>query len=372
MDLMNEIKGKTSNSLFAKFFPPPRYLMMEAVGLDISDNIIRYLSFKNKGLDRKVEIFGEVSLPEGAISGGHINKPGVVSSVLRGVADNLKNKFVRVSLPEEKAYIYQVEVPKVVGVSPLESISYTLEENVPIKPDEAIFDYLPIPFLSSDQSNRINAVVGVIPRKVSEVYELVVREAGLLPLCFEIGSQSVARAITDPEDKKVRLIVNFNETKTSFSIVSRGLVRFTSTVQVGSVNIDRALSEIIKVSIDQIKEFKKRAVNEGEQNMEMFFQLMERIKPVHEEVKKLISYWKTHGASRCDLPKEISEIVLVGRDTLIPAFSEYFESIISIKTSPANIWRNAFSLDKNIPDLDFYSSLDYAGAVGLALRDLNH
>jgi len=358
--------------LLKKFFPPPRYLKMEAVGIDISDRAIRYLSFKNKGSVREIDVFGEVALPEGALSGGHINKPNIVSSVLRGIADKLKNKLVRVSLPEEKAYIYQTQVPKVPGVELYESISYTLEENVPIKPSEAVFDYFLIP--SKDlQSEHVDVVVVAIPQKVSEIYDLVLNEAGLFPLSFEIGSQAIVRAVADQGDHQVRLVVNLNETKTSFSIVSRGLVRFTSTVQAGGGDIDRYLIELTGKTLEQVKMMKKTSAMEGEQDMDLFFKLMESTKPIQDEIRKLQSYWKTHGAGKSGLSKEIAEIILVGKDTAVPAVSEYLESVIGIKTSVSNVWRNSFSLEDYVPDLGFYNALDYAGAIGLALgNDLNN
>ena len=359
-------KKNTCNSWLNKFFPPPAFLKMNAIGLDISDSVIRYISFKNKGTRREIDVFGEVAVPEGAMLEGHINKPNVVASVLRGVSDKLKNKFVRVSLPEEKAYIYQTQIPKAEGVDIREAVLFSLEENVPIKPSEAVFDFVIVPS-PNENTDHIDVIVTVIPQKVSEIYELVTTEAGFFPISFEISSQAIARSVIDPRDNKVRLILNLNETKTGFSIVSKGLVRFTSTVSMGASQIDKTLADLMKISSNEAKEMKKKSVIEGEQNMEMISQLMEIVKPIKDEILKLESYWRTHGAGRSGLSKEIVEIIFVGRDTAVPAVAEFFETTVGIKTTVANVWDNAFSLDDQVPEIDFYHSLDYAGAIGLAL-----
>ena len=95
--------------------------------------------------------------------GPHKNLPE-----LRKILINLKDEhnldFVRVSLPEERAYLVKIDVPKVPESELRESIGFQLEEHVPIPADEAVFDYLAIKE-SKTKKEFLEVAVSAIPKK---------------------------------------------------------------------------------------------------------------------------------------------------------------------------------------------------------------
>jgi len=70
------------NNLFFRLFPPPRYLAMPAVGLDITDDIIRCAELKATRHGLALGLFGEVAVPTGAIEEGFIKSKDSVVRVL--------------------------------------------------------------------------------------------------------------------------------------------------------------------------------------------------------------------------------------------------------------------------------------------------
>ena len=188
-----------------------------------------------------------------------------------------------------------------------------------------------------------------------------------MPLKFEISSQAVSRSVVSPKSKESYLIVHLGDTKTGLAIVNRGMVFFTSTVPVGSDALNQVISKVFNVPLHSVPEVKKEIISSGKQDMDLFLKVMDATAPVKDEIMKLVSYWKTHGVNVVHNSSVIDKIILCGKDTALPAVDEYVFAETGIKTEVANVWRNIISLDDFIPPIPYEQSLDFAGAIGLAM-----
>jgi glycosidase len=83
---------------------------------------------------------------------------------------------------------------------------------------------------------------------------------------------------------------------------------------------------------------------------------------LQKELSRVYSYWMDYGTG-----KSINRIVLSGCDAFRIIKSAHISPDPSIPVELAQVWRNAFSNDKYIPELHFEDSLEYAVAAGLAL-----
>ena len=117
---------------------PPSYLEMSAAGLDISDQAIRFMEFAKSKDGLIPTLFGEEKLPQGVIVSGEINKKDELIKILSSIKRKYRLNFVKVSLPEEKAYFFKTEIPKVENSEIRQTIEFRLEENVPVRADEAL------------------------------------------------------------------------------------------------------------------------------------------------------------------------------------------------------------------------------------------
>ncbi|OHA16097.1 MAG: hypothetical protein A3H57_02050 [Candidatus Taylorbacteria bacterium RIFCSPLOWO2_02_FULL_43_11] len=357
------------SSIIDRAFPVPIFLDMPVAGLDISESVIRYIEFGGKGGKRFVKNFGEQRLPKGAIEGGYINQPEEVIKALIAIRRKTGVYFVNVSLPEEKAYLFKAEMPRLEGQELRDAIAFRIEENVPVASKDAIFDFSVLRE-KEKKSEHIDVIVSVIPSKVSETYASVVKNAGLMPRSFEIVSQAVARAAAPrADDEGSYLIMNFGETKTGLAIVSHGIVFFTSTISLGSSVLDEMVASTYSISSQKVPELKAEITSSGKQDMKSFLSVMEseNVIPLKEEIAKLALYWKTHGVKFLGKPTTVDKIILCGKDMALPAVDEYFSTSTGIKAEIANVWHNIFSFDDYIPPISYREGLDYAGAIGLAV-----
>lgn len=311
-------------------FPTPKFLDIPYAGVSISDSFVRVIQFSKKGRRYRIEKFAEKPIPEGIVTGGQINNPEELVKVLDTVKNEMKLNYVKVSLPEERGYLFTAKIPEGTDTEIKRAIEGRMEENVPVPPGELIFDYKLMPPEDPSKDSRMEAVVSTLPITVAGNYVDVLEKSGLALLSLEIESQSVSRAILPPDSSGTVLIVNFAESKVGLYVITDGLVHFTSTTS-------------LKADSSHSLDF------------------------LAQEIKKLFVYWHTLKGNVDQADKKILEIIVCGDkidDTIVP----YLSAHIQTKVILGNVWTNVFDLNTNIPEIPFNDSLKFASAIGLALH----
>lgn len=357
--------GHTS---FQQLFPPPKFLEMPAVGLDISDAAVSALELVRHKRSFVVGRFGRRALPRGSIAGGYVHDKEAVVEELRKLKDALNLDVVNASLSEENAYLFKTKIPRVARKEIRGVLEFKLEENVPLAASDAIFDYSMITQGGHESGDHLDVGVTVLPKKVVEVYTELLDAAGLVPLSFEIEAQAISRAVVSKGDRDTHLIVNIGEGKTGLFIVSDEVVHFTSTVAVGGEHFTEVIAKHLSVSALEAESIKREPkAFKGRENADLFLALTKTISVLRDEVSKLSVYWSTHKDPAGEVGKKISKIVLCGRDAGISGLAEYLALFFDSPVAVGNVWQNVCSFEDYIPPLLFSESLDFAAAVGLAL-----
>ena len=132
-------------STIHRVFPPPRYVTLPTVGVDISDTTLKYIQFERKhshGKNMDLKYWGDIDIPTGVLERGNVHDLKKLSAVLREVKSATKTDYVRISLPEERAYLFEVVLGSDVSFKEVRNLlEFKLEENVPLSPSEVYFDY---------------------------------------------------------------------------------------------------------------------------------------------------------------------------------------------------------------------------------------
>lgn len=329
---------------FFDFFPTPKFLEMPAPGLALTDTGLKFIEFGSGPQGAIIKRYGGASLPKGFIEGGNIiDQEGLVRA-LEDFRKSFNLRYIRTSLPEERAYLFQTTVPKVSPNELRNVIEATIEENVPLSVSEVIFDYAVLEDQENSVEDGIAVSVSVIPEQLVMEYLTVFRSAGFMPLHFDIESQAISKAVIKRGDDDVSLIVNVNPTKVGLCIVSQGAVSFTSTIAMSApakTNSENQSSDILT--------------------------LYPSLKFLVAEIQKVFMYWQTQADRQNKRIVPIEKIILCGEEAGRDGVAQYLASELTTKVELANVWCNAFSFDDYVPSISQKDSLVYAGAVGLAL-----
>lgn len=349
---------------FFRYIRIPRFLEMPAIGIDISDGAVRFVELLKEGKNFIPHRFGERKLPPGVVVSGNIIKKDELVKVLISISKDEKYKFVKASLPESKAYVFNISIPEMPEADIDEAIVFRIEDNAPISAAEAIFDYT---IVGKNEKGEMELSVTAVQESVIREYLDLYNKASLIPRSFELESRAIARALILPRDPRTYLIVHIGENKTVFSIVRAGIVRFTSTLYVGSSNLNDAIGRSLAVKPEEAEEVKNKCITQNPCEEKVFESISGAISSIKDEVNKLLIYWFTHKVSGTPGIQKIDEILLSGKDATIPGVLSYMSRNIKTSVRIADAWSSCFSYNDYIPDINANDALDFVTAIGLSL-----
>ncbi|GMQ95168.1 MAG: PilM family type IVa pilus assembly protein TapM [Patescibacteria group bacterium] len=360
-------------SIFYTAFPPPKFLEMQAMGVDISDRSVHFVELRLSKKGLVISKFGEKAISAGVVESGKIKKAEELTNILASLRKEIDFHFVNVSLPEEHAYLFKLRIPNMKKSEITNNLELQIEENVPISAREAVFDY-DIIGEENRRTDHMEVGVSVLPRGIADSYVTLFEEAGLMPISFEIEAQAIARCVIPEGDKGTFMIVDFGKTRTGISIVSEEVVRFTSTVNIGGASLTHAIGKALKISFEKAEKIKKekgmaRTANNGDNN-DLFQTLASTVATLRDEINKHYIYWNTHDDQYHKKRSRIEKIILCGGDSNLFGLPEYLSSGLRVNVGLANTMVNVNSPERYIPEMTFSDSLRYATAIGLALRHL--
>lgn len=305
---------------------------MPHAGLDISDDAIRCIEYRRTYHGLVISKYATQELPEGLIDGGDVKDENQFISILTAFTDNNSLSYVKVSLPEEKAYLFQTDVPTANFSSIAQNIEFKLDQNVPLSAPDALFQFDIMP--KAVTGGLLRASVSVIPRTYVEHYITLLRKSHLSPVAFEVVPKSIVAACTPFHSPGTHLVVHVMKKKTGLYIVSEGVVCFTSTITWGSDD----LAKTDQSKPDQVV--------------------------LTTEINRVYSYWLTRG----DIHTGITEIMIVGSHAgECELLLRNTASGVTSRSVIPDVWHNAFDVNQYVPPIARSDSLEYAIAAGLAL-----
>jgi type IV pilus assembly protein PilM len=360
----------TFQKFLRHYFPVPEYLNIPSFGVDISYLSVRFMEI-NPDKDRfKVGRFGHERL-KNLFAIEQEESRNEVKGILAKWKGMHDMKFVEVSLPEEKAYLFTINIPFDTHMKMRSSIEFTLEENVPLNPAESIFDYR---IIHENGDGTVAVAVTVLPLDIVNSYIELFESVGISPISFLIEAQALSKAIIKKDDMGTYFIINVGEIKTGLFVISEGSVQFTSTLTLGGRNFTDALMKGFNISREEAENIKRtKGLAHKEEDREVLSTLINAASALREEIEKIYVYWHSHEEKKNPSAKNSSEakIILSGKDSLMSGFREYINQSLKVETQIANVWTNVATFEEYIPPISAVEAIDFGRAIGLALPKIN-
>jgi type IV pilus assembly protein PilM len=330
-------------------FPIPYGVAMPAAGVDISQTSVKYVMLSDHAGHLALRSFGVTPLPAGAVVAGDIEQEDRVIDVLRTLRLRSGVHYANAALPEKKAYLYTTLVP---------AGSKSLRAGVE-------FDFEPVRVIEAGTIVAVTAFA----RRIVDSYRSVFKKAGITLRALEVESQALARAALTEADKNATLMmIDFGKYTTRIAIVENCVVVFTATVDVGGGTLTEAIMKRMNVAEPEAEKIKnEKGFLMSADNKDLVETLMSTVSVVKDEIVKHLSYWNSPSAD--DLPRRpVERVIICGGNANLRGFPEYLEGFLNVPVIVANVWSNAFTFDRYVPQMPFPQSLEYATAIGLAIR----
>jgi type IV pilus assembly protein PilM len=356
-----------TRSVFYRLFPPPEFLQMPIAGIDLSDDAIRFAAFKETRGGLVLDFYGEQALPKGAISQGEIRNAAAVKDTLAAIRKEHKISFARVSVPEEKAYVVRVNLPQMKKSEIRGSIELQFEEQIPIPISEAVFDY----DIINETKDNIEVALSALPRDTTMQYLSIFEGTGIKPVAFEIDSEAIARIAAPGKVEETCMVVDLQKTKTSISITSGNIVRFTSSVHVGGEELVEAVAKNSGESVERAEELLKEKGISVHGDRALFIALIPTLTTIRDEINKHYVYWHSHEDHDGKKHPDITKVILAGEYAIVPGAVDYFSTGLHVPVELASIMDNIRPVSEYIPELAYADSFRYGVALGLGLPRLS-
>ena len=211
-------------------------------------------------------------------------------------------------------------------------------------------------------------LVSVFAEKEVFAYVNMFIGTGMVPVSFEIEAQAIARAVVPLNSKEACMIVDIGRTRTGVSILSDGVVRFTSTIDVGSETITNTNEKNFSVTYDEAEKIKnKNKISKSTADKEFFIATISTLSILQDEINKLYIYWHTYRQEG-QQEKKIKRLILCGGGANLKGLEDYLSANLRVKVEIANPWVNVNSFNNYIPEIPFRKALGYTAVIGLALH----
>lgn len=357
--------------ILARWFPTPHLLAPRAAGIDITDASIKWITLAKSHGGVRVVSHGYQSLAPGIVVNGAVRDARALAGALVGIKKKLGASHAHAALPEEGAYVFSMNVPtdsarrEIVNM-----VEFELEGRVPIPMSQAVYDFDTIEKHHDGSGSEIAVVV--FPKELAEGYATAFEAAGIQLASLEIEARSIGRAVSDPADDPITLLVDAGKARTGFAILKHGVPIFTSTVEVGGGQMSETLMQTLSLSEADAEKFKnEQGLVVTDKNNAKGAEALEKIAAaLAAEIVRHYHFWDTRRNEHGERVTPVGRVLLVGGSTNLKGITDYIAGKVQAMTERPNVWRNVASFDEYIPPIDRRTSLQFATAIGLALRTI--
>lgn len=345
-------------------------LKPKAFGLEIENSSIKAVWLERKRNKFKLVSCGKKMLPRGIVQAEQIVNPQKLVDEIKSLMASaqpkpIKLKNVIFSIPESKAFIRTIQIPKMTAREAREAVKWETEANIPISVDRVYLDWQII----ADKGEKEEILVAAVPKNIVDPYFQAATLAGLTPLAVEVDVVATIRSlIRSEESKQSVLIADIGAENTSLAICQNQIPYFTSSIPLSGNSFTEALQKEIGVSWEKAEEIKFKygfgKMAEEDMLYKIFNPLVENLAS---EIEKSINFF----AESINTGDKVEKVIVSGGGALLHEFTNYLSNRLKKEVALGNP-----ALQIDISDFPFKISsrdlLSYSTAIGLALRGADY
>jgi type IV pilus assembly protein PilM len=211
-----------------------------------------------------LERFGQVALPLGAVRDGEVIDSDAVAVAIKQlwVQAKFSSKKVVVGVANQKVVVRQVDLPWLPVNELRKSLSFQVQDFIPMPVEQAILDFHALEEFTNDQGGRMLRVLLVAAARdmVGSAMDAVTK-AGLEPSMVDLNSFAVLRSLVSGGSGigslEAEALVDVGASVTNIVVHQGGVPRFVRILLMGGADITDAVAERLGVPMDQAESVKQ-------------------------------------------------------------------------------------------------------------------
>ncbi len=200
-----------------------------AIGLYFTDYFVEVSQISNDG--KRLECFGQLSLPPGYVVNGEIKDAGGLVKLLKQLLESAQphpikiGEKVVVGVSDNRVFLREFTLSKYAGKEIEDAIDYQVRTLLPLLPSGVETDWQ---IIGHDAEGRIEVLLCAIPKTVIQSYLSAVSATGMLVVAIEPAVFANIRTIRPNLFKgKDQLLVYLGDNFAEFTYTTNGNPRFS-------------------------------------------------------------------------------------------------------------------------------------------------
>lgn len=347
----------------------------DAFGLDIGDMSIKLVQLnRHQGIGKplyySVGEMRNVSLPAGVIVNGEIQQPEIVRKKILhilgkdGAYPLIESPWVVADLPETQTFLKLIEISTPGKELTLDEVSFHASKHLPFEITDTYLDWQ---IINPDtDSKKSQVLIAAVPKIIADSYTYLLEASELNSLALEAEAVAVARTlITEAKDYTgmARALLDLGGSRSSIIIYDHDCIQFSKTLNFSGELFTTALCQGLKIDREQAEKIKVQYGAKYSNEYPNYINIVDKlINDLVDEIRQVLRFYKEHFNDT----NPVTHITMCGGSTNLINLDTLLSQRLKISTRPGNVWKNLSPY--NIPDDEERKNVDYATAIGLALR----
>ena len=239
------------------------------VGVDIGSTAVRAAEVVPG--DKAVLVrAAQVPLPPGAVENGEVRRPELVGEALRELwtRGRFKAKQVQLGVGNQRVVVREIALPWLPEKELRSSLSFQVQEFIPMSVDEAVLDYDPIGEIQQEGRRLLRILLVAAQRGMIGTLVSAVQAARLEPIGIDLTPFALVRAVgsADGLDLDVEgdeAVIDIGAHVTNICVHDRGLTRFVRILPSGGRDITLAIARGLGIEDEVAERLKRGEMTEG-------------------------------------------------------------------------------------------------------------
>ena len=236
------------------------------MGLDIGTSAVRAAELSLGKNGAKLEKFGQVALPPGAVRDGEVVDVATVSEAIKHLWSTTKfsSKKVVLGVANQKVVVRQVDLPWMPEAELRQSLAFQVQDFVPMPIEQAILDFHPVEEFTADGRRMLRVLLVAAARDMVFGALDAVKKAGLVAAQVDLTPFAVLRSLAwdgvsvVPSHNEAEALVDVGSRVTNIVVHQNGVPRFVRVLLMGGDNVTEAVAERMGVPFDQAEGVKQQ------------------------------------------------------------------------------------------------------------------
>jgi type IV pilus assembly protein PilM len=229
-----------------------------AVGLDIGTSGVRAAELSLGRGTPRLEKFGQVAVPAGAVNDGEVIDVDLVAAALKKLWAEVKfsTKKVALGVANQRVVVRQADVPWMELTELRRALAYQVADLIPMPVEQAILDFHPLEEYVNDSGARmLRLLLVAASRDMIGSALAAVQKAGLHPTSVDLSSFAVIRALADHDqlglETDAEALVDIGARVTNIAVHQGGVPRFVRILLMGGSDLTDAVAERMGVPTEE-------------------------------------------------------------------------------------------------------------------------